>query len=107
MMAVGQLACFHACYQRPLDYLILQHYDIWRTRMTVAPETCSYSKTLESCASIYYILSFIREWNNLEISVSNLVSQSKLKLALLSYANETNVVPKHLLCGSRKLNVKQ
>ena len=52
-----------------------------------------------------FIPSSVREWNKLEKSVRNLDTPLKFKRALLSNANEINIVSKHFMYGPRKLNV--
>jgi hypothetical protein len=51
------------------------------------------------------IFASVREWNKLENSVHNLDTPLKFKRTLLSKRNEINIVPKHFMYGSRKLNV--
>jgi hypothetical protein len=58
-----------------------------------------------SSTNSLFIISSVREWNKLDNSVRNLDTPLKFKRALLSKRNEINIVPKHFMYGSRKLNV--
>ena len=55
--------------------------------------------------TLHIVKQTAREWNKLENSVRKLYSPLKFKRVLLNNANEINIIPKHFMYCSRKLNV--